>query len=183
MAVNFPNSNNFWKFCPHNYMFPQASSVFATTIYHFRCQRVVQDLVEANAGYLFLCTHGGTTHGTGGCKRIYFSQDDLDAHVEMRHSDRIPSTSTPGDTCTTSTKSTTCTTDTTCTTNISATITNITTTPAVSTNLQIESLKNYATARRQNSTKISGNKGKLWRGRKMVIIGMLNLRILIKSNS
>lgn len=34
---------------------------------------------------MFLCTYGGSKHGSNGCRRTYLSQRDLNAHIAHRH--------------------------------------------------------------------------------------------------
>ena len=36
-------------------------------------------------GTVFLCTYGGSKHGSNGCRRTYLSQRDLNAHIAHRH--------------------------------------------------------------------------------------------------
>lgn len=42
--------------------------------------------IEQSAlGTVFVCTYGGSKHGTNGCHRTYLSQRDLQAHIDHRH--------------------------------------------------------------------------------------------------
>jgi len=50
-----------------------------------RCGDPVQRIEQSALGTVFLCTYGGSKHGSGGCRRTYLSQRDLNAHIGHRH--------------------------------------------------------------------------------------------------
>ncbi|XP_067127051.1 E3 ubiquitin-protein ligase Hakai-like [Centruroides vittatus] len=51
----------------------------------YRCNERVTRVEQSKLGTVFLCTFGGTRHGTSGCGRTYLSQRDLQAHFNHRH--------------------------------------------------------------------------------------------------
>ncbi|CAD6229653.1 GSCOCG00012121001-RA-CDS [Cotesia congregata] len=50
-----------------------------------RCTEKVSRVEQTGLGTVFMCTHGGTRYGNGGCRRTYLSQRDLQAHINHRH--------------------------------------------------------------------------------------------------
>ena len=57
----------------------------------YRCGDRVDRIEPAGIGQIFVCTFGGSKHGTSGCRRSYLSQRDLLAHIKHRHhKDGIP---------------------------------------------------------------------------------------------
>ncbi|KAL4226325.1 85/88 kDa calcium-independent phospholipase A2 [Mactra antiquata] len=50
-----------------------------------RCGDPVQRIEQSALGTVFLCTYGGSKHGSNGCRRTYLSQRDLNAHIGHRH--------------------------------------------------------------------------------------------------
>lgn len=45
----------------------------------------MQRIEQSALGTVFLCTYGGSKHGSNGCRRTYLSQRDLNAHIGHRH--------------------------------------------------------------------------------------------------
>ena len=50
-----------------------------------RCGERVDRIEPAGISQVFVCTFGGSKHGTSGCRRSYLSQRDLLAHIKHRH--------------------------------------------------------------------------------------------------
>ncbi|UYV81066.1 CBLL1 [Cordylochernes scorpioides] len=60
-----------------------------------KCDNKVEKIMKKELGSIFICTHGGTKHGIGGCGRTYFSLRDLQAHMDHRHSCNPPPAKDP----------------------------------------------------------------------------------------
>lgn len=53
-----------------------------------RCNGAISRIEQSALGTVFVCTVGGTKHGTAGCHRTYLSQRDLQSHIAHRHMNR-----------------------------------------------------------------------------------------------
>ncbi|CAH1803109.1 unnamed protein product [Owenia fusiformis] len=54
-----------------------------------RCNDPVQRIEQSALGTVFICTHGGSKHGSSGCRRTYLSHRDLQAHYAHRHGEEV----------------------------------------------------------------------------------------------
>ncbi|XP_060570257.1 E3 ubiquitin-protein ligase Hakai-like isoform X1 [Ruditapes philippinarum] len=68
--------------CKHVFCFTCAKKTEKTCT---RCGDPVQRIEQSALGTVFLCTYGGSKHGSNGCRRTYLSQRDLNAHIGHRH--------------------------------------------------------------------------------------------------
>ncbi|XP_022081539.1 E3 ubiquitin-protein ligase Hakai-like isoform X2 [Acanthaster planci] len=68
--------------CKHVFCFDCAKATDKSCL---RCGDSVQRIEQSPLGGIFLCTHGGSKHSPGGCRRTYLSQRDLQAHINHRH--------------------------------------------------------------------------------------------------
>lgn len=56
--------------------------------FYSRCNGPIVRIEQSALGTVFVCTVGGTKHGTAGCHRTYLSQRDLQSHIAHRHMNR-----------------------------------------------------------------------------------------------
>ncbi|CAG0898488.1 unnamed protein product [Cyprideis torosa] len=77
--------------CKHVFCLNCADDAFKENKGHCpRCRDRVDRVEQSGLGQIFMCTNGGTRHGTKGCRRTYMSSRDLQAHINHRHKQRTP---------------------------------------------------------------------------------------------